>query len=132
MQVLAAGILLRNKKILLGKRRADLKFYPGAWDIIGGHVEHNETPEQTLSRELREEIGVSPTHLNPIDILNFRDSRTNEDYECHIYLVIEWNGTPQNIADSEHSEVRWFRIPEALHLELAHPKYSEIFKSLDV
>ena len=132
MQVLAAGILLKDEKILLGKRRTDLKFYPGVWDIIGGHVEDNETPEQTLSRELHEEIGVSPTHFTPIGVLNYRDPGTSEDYEYHIYLVTKWSGTPQNIADNEHSEVRWFRIQEALNLELALPTYPEIFKSLDV
>ena len=80
-----------DEKILLGKRRIDLKFYPGVWDIIGGHAENNETPEQTLSSELHEEIGVSPTQSTMVEVLSFRDPTRNEDYECHIYLVTEWH-----------------------------------------
>ena len=132
MRALSAGILLSDKKILLGKRRTDLKFYPSVWDIIGGHIEDNETPEQTLLRELREELGVTPTRFTLIGVLHFSDTSTSEDYEYHIYLVTEWRGTPQNITDDEHSEVSWFGIADALRLKLAHPMYQKIFKSLDV
>jgi 8-oxo-dGTP diphosphatase len=31
--------------------------YPNHWDLIGGHVEAGETPEQALVRETKEEIG---------------------------------------------------------------------------
>lgn len=48
-----AGILLRNGKILLQKPIGDTGFA-----IPGGHVELGETNEQTLKRELKEEIGV--------------------------------------------------------------------------
>ena len=122
MRALSAGILLCDKKILLGKRRTDLKFYPNVWDIIGGHMEDNETPEQTLLRELREELGVTPTHSIPIGVFHFSDTSASEDYEYHIYLVTEWRGTPRNIADDQHSEVSWFGVADALHLSPNPPK----------
>ena len=31
--------------------------FPGTWDIVGGHVEAGETPEQALAREIEEETG---------------------------------------------------------------------------
>ncbi|GIG00144.1 hypothetical protein Cci01nite_52370 [Catellatospora citrea] len=33
------------------------KLFPGAWDIVGGHVEPGETPEDALAREISEETG---------------------------------------------------------------------------
>ena len=32
--------------------------FPNHWDLIGGHVEEGETPEQALVREVKEEIGI--------------------------------------------------------------------------
>jgi 8-oxo-dGTP pyrophosphatase MutT (NUDIX family) len=131
LKVCSAGILLKENKILLGKRSADLKFYPDVWDIIGGHCKNNETLEQTLSRELREEIGVTPTGF--IHIAVFHDPKPNVhgDYEYNIYLVTDWIGSPRNLSPSEHSELGWFEINEALKLDLAHPKYPELFRSIE-
>ncbi len=32
--------------------------YPNCWDILGGHVENGETPDQCIVREMQEEIGL--------------------------------------------------------------------------
>jgi 8-oxo-dGTP diphosphatase len=32
--------------------------YPNCWDILGGNVENNETPEECIVREMKEEIGI--------------------------------------------------------------------------
>src|SRR5579863_6637046 len=59
--VVANGILLATRAILLCKRRREKLPYPGCWGLPGGHLEWSETPEQALVRELREELGVTPT-----------------------------------------------------------------------
>lgn len=126
----AAGILLKDNKILLGKRSTNRDFYPNVWDIIGGHCENNEIPEQTLSRELKEEIGITPVSFVHISVL--KDSKPNirENYEIYIYLVTDWKGTPKNLLLNEHSKLGWFEIDEALKLHLAHPEYSNLFRSI--
>ena len=123
----AAGILIKENKILLGKRSRNRTFYPDVWDIIGGHCKDNETPEQTVSRELEEEIGVTPVNFYHVAVLHDSD---DEDYEYHIYVVTEWTGSPQNMAPEEHSEIVWIAIDEALTLNLAHPSYGELFKKV--
>jgi len=48
-----------NKTVLLQHR--DNKpgiFGPNKWGLFGGHGEENETPKQTMTRELREELSI--------------------------------------------------------------------------
>ena len=35
---LVAAILVREDKILLGKRAPSRDFYPNVWDMFGGHI----------------------------------------------------------------------------------------------
>ena len=59
-----AAIILENPKgeLLLYKRdnKPGIPF-PGYWDLIGGHVEDGETPEQALVREIKEELDIELT-----------------------------------------------------------------------
>ena len=60
--------------------------------ILGGHLKDNETPEKALSRELKEEIGVTPVDFSRIAVLHAGD----KEYEYIIYVVTAWTGSPQN------------------------------------
>ena len=55
----AYGIILKDNKIaLIRKARGG---YKGKLDLPGGGIEHTETPEEALVRELQEEAGVTVT-----------------------------------------------------------------------
>jgi len=78
---------LRGDRILLGKRSADRAFYPGVWDIVGGHSTEGETPEQTLVREFAEEIGVMPVEYRLLAVLTEPDPELAGEGSYHVYLV---------------------------------------------
>jgi 8-oxo-dGTP diphosphatase len=52
-----AGVMERDGKILICRRRADQP-HPLKWEFPGGKIEAGESPEAALIRELREELGV--------------------------------------------------------------------------
>lgn len=52
-----AGIVEREGKILIGRRRADQP-HPLKWEFPGGKVEAGESPHEAIVRELREELGI--------------------------------------------------------------------------
>jgi len=56
-----AAIIFENDKgeflLYLRDNKPGIPF-PGYWDLIGGHVEEGETPEQALVREVKEELDI--------------------------------------------------------------------------
>ncbi|MBL7177642.1 MAG: NUDIX hydrolase [Desulfobacteraceae bacterium] len=126
----AGGILLKEGKILLGKRASNRKHYPNVWDIIGGHCLPGEELPDTLVRELREEINVTPKAFKYLNVLHELQPELYGEREYHIYLVTGWIGKDPIVLGGEHSEIGWFSIEEAIRLDLAHPGYTEIFKTI--
>jgi 8-oxo-dGTP diphosphatase len=114
-------------QILLGKRAADRALAPDVWDVPGGHCEPGEAPAQTLVRELREEIGVTPTAWQPVDQLHGA-MPGGDEVVVHFYAVSAWTGTPRNRQPQEHAELAWFSLDKACHLALAHPDYAALFR----
>ena len=51
----------RNRLLIyLRDNKPEIPF-PDHWDFFGGHVEEGETPEETLIREVKEELGFELT-----------------------------------------------------------------------
>lgn len=61
LHVVCAAIMIRDGCILLTKRSATRRWFPGVWGLPGGHHESGETLDQTLKRELSEELGIEIT-----------------------------------------------------------------------
>ncbi|WP_112244833.1 GNAT family N-acetyltransferase [Kribbella monticola] len=53
------GALVRDERhrVYVQRRTAQRRLLPGIWDIVGGHLEAGESPEQALAREVEEETG---------------------------------------------------------------------------
>ncbi|MGK9169057.1 NUDIX domain-containing protein [Inquilinus limosus] len=131
MKHIACAILLRDDHILLGRRAPQRRFYPDCWDVLGGHLESGETPEQALIREVQEEAGVTPLHHRLIATLADPDPTRNGEALCHIFVVTGWAGGEPQVLGDEHSEIRWMPIAEAALLpDLAIEDYRDIFRSL--
>lgn len=76
----SAGLVFRSGKLLITQRHADAHL-GGLWEFPGGKRETNETFEQCLVRELREELAVevevgrlfeSLTHAYPEKTVHLR------------------------------------------------------------
>ena len=52
-----AAILINDEKIIIAKRKSTGKL-PNKWEFPGGKIENDETPEQCLKRELKEEFDI--------------------------------------------------------------------------
>lgn len=52
----ATAIIIKDQKILVGKRNEEP--FKGKWDFFGGFIEKNESPQEAIKREIKEELGV--------------------------------------------------------------------------
>lgn len=61
----AYGLIIKERKIVLIKKKGGP--YNEKLDLPGGTIEWGETPEQTLIRELNEEVGIDVTNYELFD-----------------------------------------------------------------
>ena len=128
---IVAALIIHSNRVLLGKRSPRRAFYPDVWDLFGGHVEAGEERENTLTRELQEELGITPACWTYLEtqtlLLDAQHDEPPDDLTVHLYLVTAWTGEPVNRQLEEHSEIRWFSLEQTAGLSLADPSYPKLF-----
>ena len=125
MKRFAAIALVRDGKVLLGRRSAARAHYPGVWDFPGGHCEAGESFEAAMLREADEELGIRPTAWREVTRVTQAGS-----FELVLFAVNAWEGTAQNSAPNEHDALEWLSLDEARALPLADAAYSRLLDML--
>ena len=103
--VAACALVDPDGRVLIAQR-PEGKPMAGLWEFPGGKVEEGETPEDTIIRELREELAIAVTKpcLAPLTFAshNYR--------EFHILMPLfvcrRWQGSP---VAQEFQQLKWVR-----------------------
>lgn len=108
--------LMHNGKILLLKRSEHDDGYHETWSTPGGKVE-NETPEQNIVREVKEEIGIK---LDTKKLKYITKAYVIYPKHKFIYHVFIYNldKLPKIRLSDEHSKYLWMVPRDALKLNL--------------
>jgi 8-oxo-dGTP diphosphatase len=106
LTVAACALVDIDGRILLARRPAG-KPMAGLWEFPGGKVEAGERPEQTLIRELKEELGivVNEACLAPLTFASHR----YPDFHLlmPLYICRRWEGTATAL---EGQQLAWVRV----------------------
>jgi 8-oxo-dGTP diphosphatase len=113
-------VLIEDNKVLLIRRAAEP--FKGEWAIPGGRIEDNETADDCLRREMREETGleVEPILLSGLYSDPGRDPRK---VIAACYLVKRTGGKLQ--AGDDAGEAAWFALDKLPNLAADHKKILE-------
>ena len=126
----ACALIIKDRKMLLGRRAHFRAAYPNCWDFIGGKIEEGETAEQALTRELGEEIAISPSQPSYFDKIKDIHADDENPPIYHFFKVYDWSGGEPTINNHEHSHLEWFTLEQACDLSnLALPEYRELLRS---
>jgi len=121
---IAVGIIRdKQKRIFLTRRSAD-SHMANKWEFAGGKQEKGETIEQTLKRELNEEVGIDVVTYSPFTTIEHQfDDR---QVTLHFFLVEEWKGEPYG---REGQPQRWV-AQQDLNAEEFPPANAEVITRL--
>lgn len=105
--VAACALVDADGRVLIAQRPAG-KAMAGLWEFPGGKVEAGETPEETLIRELKEELGIT-TWQSCLAPLTFA-SHAYETFHLLMPLFIcrRFDGVPHG---REGQAIKWVRPP---------------------
>ena len=101
----AIGIIIDTEnKVLLNKRKKNTTL-SGYWEFPGGKIKSNETPDQALSRELFEELGIKIVATDPLDSIEYQYAE--HDVVLLPFRIIDYTGTPKGL---EGQELKWCSV----------------------
>lgn len=117
--MVAVGAVITNidGKILLIQRSSKLDWHPGEWEIMYGRLAQHEDPERGLSREVKEEIGITIAVGRPLR--SWHIYRGHEDTAQNELIGITYLATTaasKITLSEEHQNYRWVTPTQALTL----------------
>lgn len=113
MQIVTAAIIRDNGKILIAQRQKG-DHLEDHWEFPGGTLKENESLEQCLARELKEELGVDST----IGKLVAKKEHNSGGKEIELWFY-EATVSSKDFTLTAHQEVRWINFNDINNFELA-------------
>jgi 8-oxo-dGTP diphosphatase len=120
------ALIINGQNQLLAVQRSSTMSLPLQWELPGGKIEMNETPEDCIIREIQEELSIK------IELLKVLESNV------HDYPLITINLIPfiskqiaGNIILNEHIAFRWLNANELLDLDWADADIPILYQYLN-
>lgn len=113
LKVGAGALMEQNGRLLLLQRTGQP--FPGCWNLPAGYAEADESPAQTVVREVREETGLQAAADRLVDVYFFDDDPRGNG----ILIVYACRVTGGELAESPEGANPTFFAPDDLPVALA-------------
>ena len=103
-----------DKYLMLHRVKKENDLNHDKWVGVGGKFEPDETPEECMLREVREETGLTLTKYQFRAILTFLSDEWETEY-IHLYTASEFTGT---LLECDEGNLEWIPKSEIDKLKL--------------
>lgn len=103
-----------NKYLMLHRNKKKNDTNKGKWLGIGGKLEKNESPIETIKREVLEETGLSALKIKQRGIITFVNSMYETEY-IFLYTINNFEG---EIKECNEGTLEWIQKEKVLDLNL--------------
>ncbi len=117
-----AFIVNQEAKVLL-VRRAPHDTFPGRWELPGGGLDSGERPEESIEREVIEEVGLNVNAVRPLSVTTHENHDGTSDivritYECRIV-----DNNEEVSLDIDHDAFQWVNQDKLHSFDKKAPLY---------
>lgn len=113
-----------NEVLMLHRVKKKVDVNKDKWIGIGGKFEENESPEDCLFREVKEETGLTLTDWRYCGIVTFVSDRWEGEY-MHLFHATAFDGT---LLDCDEGDLEW--VPKSEFSRLPQWEGDRIFLRL--
>jgi len=108
-----AAILVKNDRVLVAQRMYTGKL-AGKWEFPGGKIEHGETIEQALVREIQEELDapIMVSRVYPGYLFEYKNLKAE-------FIPVSGSIAPREITLLEHDECKFIELGEIGNYEIS-------------
>jgi 8-oxo-dGTP diphosphatase len=107
--------IITHKDQILCTQRSTKMAHPGKWEFPGGKIEQDESPESCIRREIKEELDIEISILEPIPSVRhaYQESRIIE------LIPFICSYTSGEIKLKEHQQYLWLPVERLGELDWA-------------
>lgn len=107
-------IIKENKCLMLHRVKRENDLNEGKWLGLGGHIEKNETPDDAVKREIKEEANLDLISFNKRGIVNFYYNNLYGE-KIYVFTSNEFSGILQ---ECDEGILKWVNICDIFDLNL--------------
>ena len=107
------GLIIQEDKLLIAQRKKNTD-HPLKWEFPGGKINENESPEDALKREFKEELDIK---INSFEFLidYFYDYEISlKKIHLFFYIINSFQGLMKK---NVHQNLKWIEIKDISHYD---------------